>query len=130
MKFFTPDFHSRSGQALTTLIIVMFIGLSVMAATIAVVDTNSLLVSQMYESETALITAESGLEDAIIKLLRNPAYAGGTLTLPDGIATITLAPGPPIVVTARGVVGSHIRTIQARIVFQNGIMTVTSWKEI
>lgn len=119
----------QSGQALTTMLIIMFFGLTIAAAATSVIDSNSLATSGSSESNIALIVAESGIEDSLIKLLRNPSFAGGTLPVGDGTATIIVGATNPTILTSQGRVGNHLRTIEVGVGFTGGIMTINYWKE-
>lgn len=118
------------GQVLTSLLIIMFVGMTVTTAAVALIDTNLTSTVSLQNSNEALALAESGIEDSLIKLLRNPSFIGETLTVGDGTATITVTPGSPIIMTAQGSVASHLHTIQVTVSFINGVMKVTSWNEI
>jgi hypothetical protein len=117
------------GQALTSLLIIMFVGLSIITTSVGLLNSSLLSTSRLVESNEALSVAESGAEDALIKILRNPNYIGSTLPVDGGLATINIATTNPFTFISTGVVGSHQRSIKVTINNQNGITTVTSWKE-
>jgi len=126
-KYLTPK--SNSGQALTTLLIIMFVGLAVISAAVGLANINLTSTSGLLEANDALVIAENGAEDTLLKILRNPSYSGGTLPSGDGFASISIASTNPFVFVSRGDVGQHQRSIQVTINTNNGIMTVSSWKE-
>ena len=83
------------------------------------------------EGGHALETAESGAENALLRLLRNPVYGGETMTTDNGFAYITVADlGSGKTITSRGVTGEYSRSVEVRVSIANGVITITSWKEL
>ena len=130
MKIYRFKLHSNQGQALTSLMIIVFVGLSIITTSVGVISTNLSSTSNLLEANDALIIAESGAEDALLKILRSPSYTGGTLPFTDGLATISIASTNPFTFISRGTVGRHQRSIQVTINTSGGITTVSSWQEI
>ncbi len=118
---------SNSGQALVVLL--MFVTVAMMVAvTATLLSSYSLAATTRTEqSQSAVDVSESGMENALIRLLRDPDYAGETLTLPDGIATITVTGSSTKTITSKGTVGNFIHTVVATVSYANGIYTITSW---
>lgn len=104
--------------------------MAITAAASAIVSINSLSTTTFQNSAEALSVAESGLEDSLIRLLRNPNFSGETLTVGGGTATITVSGSNPVIITSKGTAGQYQRTLQATVTFTSGVMTVSSWKEI
>ena len=80
--------------------------------------------------EDAYAIAESGAENAIIRLIRNPNYAGETLTVGNGSATITVSGSSTKTIVSEGVRGNFRRKVQVVGGYVNNIFTPTSWTEI
>ena len=74
-----------------------------------------------------LLAAESGAENALMRLLRNPNYSGETFTVDQATVTITVN-GSSIVSSATD--GKFTRKIQVDTVYTNNILAVSSWREI
>lgn len=116
------------GQALVTLLFFVIIGVSVVAGAAAVVYTNVLAASTVEQGEGAYYVAQSGIEEGLLQLLRNPNYAGETLPVGSGSVTIQVASGT---ITATGTLGNSSRKIQVQTVYNtNGQLTIVTWKEI
>lgn len=124
-----PKLIYNSGQALTSLLIIMFVGLSIITTSSGLINTSLSSTANLLEANDALVIAESGAEDALLKILRNPSYVGGTLPFTNGLATINIASTNPFTFVSTGFVGQHQRSIRVTINNSNGITTVTSWKE-
>ncbi len=118
------------GQATTSILMVMFLGLAVITASVSLIDINMTTTASLVEADSALIVAESGAEEALIRLLRDPNYSGETLNLTNGVASINVGSANPIIVESTGVVGNHMRKVEVSVSFVSGTMIVNSWKEI
>lgn len=129
---FSSKQYSSSGSALITLLVIVAVGLIVTSSAVVVAVTNSQTTSQLSRSDEVLAVAEAGAEEAILRILRNPSYSGGTMTVGSGTATmaVTGTGGTTPVITSKGQVGSIIRTVQVQTNWTNSVLTVTSWQEI
>lgn len=123
--------RKESGMALVTVLIFGAVAIIVitMGISLMVIQLQSGL--QFSSGQEALSVAESGMENALIRLLRNPNYSGETLTFPGATATITVtgtAPNKTVTVVADTLYS--VRTIQVTVIEQNGISEVSSWQEL
>lgn len=81
--------------------------------------------------ERTLAVAESGAENAILRLLRDPSYTGeSNLPIGPGTATIVVTGSSPTIITSIATVGIYSRTIQVAVTNTGGLLTITSWQEI
>lgn len=123
--------QKNKGQALITLLFFVAIGTIVTSAAIIILFDNSLNTVRFSEGTLSYYTAESGIEDALLRIIRNPSYAGETLTLPEGEIVITVTNNLGIyTINSTSTVGDSIRKIEAIADYTNYVLTVTSWKEI
>ncbi|HRN69996.1 MAG TPA: hypothetical protein PLS49_02315 [Candidatus Woesebacteria bacterium] len=120
----------RKGQTLVTLLVFSVVALTVATAAVAIMINIAQATNRVEGNITALQIAESGAENALLRLLRNPSYTGETLQVGDGTAVITISGTTTKTVTVVGTLDSHTKTVQVVATFTNGIMTVTSWREI
>jgi hypothetical protein len=128
LKFLTTNL--RRGQALITLIFFIIVGVTITSTAIIIILINSQAASKLEQGTMALSIAESGAENAILRLLRNPAYSGETLSVGDGTAVIYVNSEEPKIITSEGKLGNSIRKIRVQIGYNNNILTIQSWKEI
>jgi hypothetical protein len=119
-----------TGQALVILLFYMIIAITLSTTAVSVVLSNSMSVMREEQSIRALEIAEAGGENAFLRLVRDTGYAGETLTVGDGNATVTVTGDNTKTILSTGVVGTFSRTIQAIVTIDNGIMTITSWTEV
>lgn len=120
----------KRGQTLVFLLIFIAIAITITTAAVAMIIANS---QAAQKAQTATITydaAESGAENALIRLLRDPNYTGETLTIGDSTTTIIVTGTNPKTVTSQSSNKGFIRTIQVIAQFTNGILSITSWQEI
>ncbi len=129
MKKFIKE-NSESGQTLIALLIFMIVAISVMSTSIILISANSIAASKVEQSITAYNIAESGAENALLRLLRDPFYAGETITVDSGTAVTTVSGTSQKTIVSTGTSGQFIRKIQVIVDYNNNILTVTSWTEI
>lgn len=120
----------QKGQTLVTLLVFSVVALTVATSAVAIMLNVAQATNRIEGNITAVQVAESGAENALLRLLRNPSYTGETLPVGDGTAAITVSGTNPKIITVVGTLDSHTKTVEVIVTFTNGIMTVTSWKEI
>lgn len=121
---------NNKGQALVTLVFFTLIGLTVATAAIVVTLTSTIAAGKVQSGTLTFEEAESGAENAYLKLLRNPNYMGETMTINNASVTITVTGTSPVIITSRAVSGNFARAVEIRLTRTNGKYSVQSWKEI
>lgn len=119
----------QSGQTLVTLLVFIIIAATVtMTATVVLLNTTQ---SSSIETNNIIATqiADSGAENALLRLLRDPTYTGETLSIGEGTATISVTGSNPITITSTGTIGNYKKTVQV-IVTYNNTMSVSSWNYV
>lgn len=117
---------SQSGQTLITLLVFIVVATAVTSTAVAVLINTTRSSSILGQSITATHIAESGAENALLRLLRDPNYAGETLAVGAGTATITVTGSTTKTITSIGTIGDFQKTVQV-VVTYNNTMTVSSW---
>lgn len=114
------------------IVLLIFVVVSVVIATAAVgVSISNLMSVSAYEQGIeALGVAESGVENAIIRLIRDPTYTGETLVIGTNSAEITITGTNPQTIRSVGSAGTKKRTFQVVVDRTSGILSVTSWAEV
>jgi len=120
----------KKGQALITLLIFTAMAVTVTTAAVTVTIINSQATTKFSQGEEAMHVAEAGVENGILRLLRNRSYSGETLTVGGGSATITVSGLGTVTITSVGSSGDFKRTIQVVGTLANNIYSITSWNEI
>lgn len=118
---------SQAGQAVVTLLFLAAISIVVITSVVLVVFNNTLASSNFEQGTVAYYYAESGIENALVRLLRDPNYSGESIDL-EGGSVVTQVSGGTITSTAT--VANSVRKIQVETLYNNTVLTITSWKEI
>ncbi len=120
----------RSGFSLALLLVFMSIASTVVFGAVAVTISNSQASSKYDLGVESYVIAESGIENGLLRLLRDPGYAGEVLAVGPGTATIVVTGSGPYTITSTGLVYDFSHTLQATATYINGILTLDSWTEI
>jgi hypothetical protein len=131
--FLTSHFsspNSQGGQALITLLFFVIITVTITSGAVVIILINSLSQTKLQESSLAYEVAQSGIEEAQLRLLRDPNYTGETIQTSASTMTIQRTGTNPYVFLATGTVGNLVRKIQITLQYQAGAYQVTSQKEI
>lgn len=118
------------GQALITLLFFVLISLTITSGAIIIIIANSISASRFQEGTLAYYAAESGVENALLRLLRDPNYTGETLTIDTGTAVITVTGTNPKIVVSIGLNGNFKRKVSAQMNYSSGYYTFSNWKEL
>jgi hypothetical protein len=122
--------NKERGQALLTLLFFAIVGTTITSAAIIMILVNSLSGSKQQQGQIAYDVAQSGAEDGLLQLLRNPAFTGETLLVGKGTATVTISgsgtSSSPYIILSKGTIGSFMREEQITATYQNNLLTVTS----
>jgi len=124
--------ENNKGQVLIMLVVFISIMTVVTAMAVNLMIANSSSAGKFETSVNLIQKAESGVEIALLKLLRDPTnYVGETFTIDDVSVTVILSGENTKTITSSAVLGDYTKKIQ--LVVENPLnsaMTITSWKEI
>jgi hypothetical protein len=120
----------QQGQTLITLIFFMVIAVSIVSAAVVMIYLSAKAQSKQQLSEDAYAAAESGAENALLRLLRDPSYTGETMSIDDGSVTTSISGSNPVTITSIGKEGDNTREIHVTAGYTNNVLTVSSWKEV
>lgn len=127
-----------SGQALLMLLVFSAIAMTIIGATVAISILNARASSMVATSEIAFRAAQSGINEAVLRLLRDPNFTtdspSSPIAMPVGSGTVIISVTGPITsktITAVGSYYSHKRTIQATGGYDvQNRFTLSNWTEI
>lgn len=121
----------EKGQALITLLFFTVISVTISSAAVVILMTNSLSGTKLQQGLIAYEVAKSGIENAKLQLLRNPAYQGETLNVGDGTATIQVSSNSGVfTVVSTGRVNNFSRRVQVTGAYQNYVLTFSKMMEV
>jgi len=124
------NFQSQRGQALITLLFFVIIAVTITSAAVIILAVNSLSLTRLQGGSLYYYAAESGLENAILRAIRDPLYTSETLTIDDATVTITVSGGNPKTITSVSSNSNFKRTIQVKMDYNSGYYTISGWKEV
>lgn len=111
------------------LVIVLLSTITTAAVALAISTTRDTTAHTL--GERTLAVAESGAENAILRLLRDPSYSGeSNLPIGPGTATIVVTGTSPKVITSTATVGIYSRAVQVTLTNSGGQLVVSSWQEL
>lgn len=122
-------FLEDQGQALITLLVFALVAITVASAAIIILYVNTVSVSKFQSGISVYAISESGLENGLLRLIRDPQYLGETITVGSGSATITVNGSNPWTVTSVGRLGNFARTVSVVASESGGVYYFSSWKE-
>jgi FlaG/FlaF family flagellin (archaellin) len=121
----------QSGQALVTLLVFTIVAITITSAAVIILFTNSLGTSKLEQGTNTYYSAESGAENALLRLLRDPNYTGETLAVDNASVVISVAnAGNTYTITSDATLGNFLRSVEVTASFVNNILTVDTWKEV
>ena len=132
MKY--KNIKTESGQALVMLLFFIMIGITITTAAIFISAGNSLSATNVNEGEIAKAMAETGAEKALLSVLRGNYVKEGTtqenVPLTGGEANITItSTNGTATIDSEGTAGNYIKKVRVTVT-KDGMMEVTSWKEV
>lgn len=119
----------RNGQALITILFFMAIGITVATAAVMVTLANAGTTSSYVQGEGALSAAEAGIENAMVRLLRDRAYVGETIVFGNATAVVQVTGDAQKTIRSQGRNSNATRTAVAQISYDDSVLRVTSWRE-
>ena len=122
--------NNQKGQALVLLLVFVAIAMIVTTSAVTLTIVNTQSTSRLSLGKQALSLAQSGLDNAILRLLRDPAYNGETITIGSGSVTITVTGITTRTITSVGSLTDYQRTIRVVGSYVNNIFTITSYQEV
>lgn len=121
----------ETGQAMITMLYIMVIGVLVTTGAVYAMVNNTSVASLDELGLMAHSAAESGIENAILRLIRDPAYVGETVTIASQQrADVSIAGVSPQIITSVGIAGGVRRKTQAAVQYTSGMLTIVSWKDV
>jgi len=120
----------QKGQALITLLIFVVISISITSAAVMIIIINSISSTRYQEGVISYYIAESGLENASLRMLRDPNYAGETLAVGGGTAVVVVTGSNPKIATSTGTIGNFKRKVQVKMNYNGGYYTFSEWREV
>lgn len=124
--------YDKKPTGFIAILLLVFVVVSVVIITasigISITQTSSVVTSEI--GMEAHIVAESGAENALLRLLRDPTYLGETLSVGDGTATVTVTGNNPQIIRSIGQINTQQKIIEVRVDRTSGVLDIISWDEV
>jgi hypothetical protein len=121
--------QQQNGQTIIMLLVFMMLAITLALSAIAVVIINTRGDVAYQSGEQARFNAEAGIENAMIRLERDPTYRGESLLLDNGAATISVSGSGTLTITSTGSSGEAVRTLTATVSAANPTISLNTWSE-
>lgn len=123
----------QAGQTIIALLIFMMLAILITTTAVTITVINIQGNTQSNFGELARQAAETGAENALLQLERDPTYVGETMTINSATtATITVSGTTTRTITSVGAVagiGTFKRTVIVTASYSGFAFTVTNWVE-
>jgi len=122
--------QKSGGQILTSVIVFVAFGLSVIALSAILTIINLQNSMKNIESLNCLSFAESGVEEALLNLLRDPSYTGGTFSVDSAEVIVTVSTNAGVsTINSKAIYNGFTRSIVATASIENMELSLLSWSE-
>jgi hypothetical protein len=122
---------NQQGTVMIALMIFMVIGITITAAAVGLAIDATVTSSAQISGESTLAIAESGAENAILRILRDPTYTGETFTVGSGTAVVTVTGSSwPKIIRSEGQLGTYSRAVQVTVDRISGELNILTWEEV
>lgn len=120
----------RNGNTLVMLLFFIVILITITASSVVLSIVNTQSIHDLQGSIKALQIAESGAEEALLRLIRNPDYLGGDIDVGAGSAIITVEGEGSKIIESYGQYMNFSHTIQVQTSYTDNVLIVEDWSQI
>lgn len=120
----------RAGQTLITLLVFIVVATTITTTAVAILLNTTESSSIASNAISATQIADSGAENAILRLIRDPSYTGEDMDIGNGNAHISVSGTNPKTITSIGSINNFKKTVQVIVTYNNNIMSVSSWNYV
>lgn len=120
----------NGGQALLTVIFVAVIGILITTGALYALLNN---INTATLGEIGAMThsaADSGIENALIRLIRDPTYTGETLQIDGRTVVVTVTGTGTQTVIATATDNTITQRVAAVVRYTGGVLTIDSWSDV
>lgn len=117
------------GQTLLIMLVISGFVMVVLSSALILSVTGSKLTISSADAAAAAYGADAGIENGLIRYLRDPAYTGETISIGRASVVITITGVGPYTIRAVSTAGLSERVTTANITMNSGIMTVNNWQD-
>ncbi|KKS73905.1 MAG: hypothetical protein UV46_C0058G0006 [Candidatus Gottesmanbacteria bacterium GW2011_GWC2_42_8] len=122
--------YNSGGFALVILLFLMVLAVTVITAAVSLMILGSSSSTLLISGDSTKSIADSCIENAIIRLIRNPAYSGESLDINEGNCQITVTGLTDKTVSAQANYGNKKKRVEVNLNLNNNIISLISWKDV
>ena len=122
----------KKSQTLVSLLIIIAISIIIITTVLGLMMSNLINTSSVEQSTELKLAAESGMENGLLRLLRDPSYSGETLTSAiNGYTTTITVSGDSVNKTLISTASSLTfqKKILVKITYNNNQMVINLWQD-
>lgn len=118
---------NQQGVALIMLLVFTVIAVAVTTVGVSIMINITRSSGTLQSHIAASQAAEGGLENGVLRLLRDPGYTGETLIIDDSTVEITVAGNGPYTITSTANYFDFSQTVSATVSYNENRLSVTNW---
>ena len=119
----------QKGQSLVLLLFFVLMAMTFAVTAILMLVVNSGSITAFESGIEVRQLADSGTENALLSLIRDPFYTGESYVVEDTNITITVAGSGTKTIIVRASRGEVQRTVEVLANYTDNVLRVASWKE-
>lgn len=120
----------KPGHILVVILVLMVVGITIVAMSLALVISTTQSLGGAMTADRVHAAAEGGIENAILKLLRDPTYTGEEMIVDDLPVTLAVTRGTQTVIVATAESGAFTQRYRVVLERISGVLTIISWQQI
>lgn len=122
--------RSQAGQALTPVLVVVAVAMTLSASAVSITIANTQASSAQSIGQEALSVAQAGVDNALLRLLRDPTYSGETLTVGSYTTLVTVSGTSTKTISSTATVAGFTRSLQVSAAYTGLDLAITNWQEL
>ena len=121
---------NNKGQTLVALMVFVLAGMAITTAATFIIAANSLATSKIHQAIVARQAADSGAENALMRLIRDRNYTGETFNVGESEVIVTVSGEGVKKIVSKGKNSDFVKKVEVMAELANNVLRVISWKEI
>jgi hypothetical protein len=123
---------NKKGYVTISIVLILLVVTIGMSVAVSFLSAGSVLTSQSWQKgETAFFQADSCMEEGLLRLKKDPFYASGDVSFPNGTCHINIDNQSGVYTLKVYFSGAdkYWRSIEAEATLVDGVFVVSNWKE-
>lgn len=121
---------NQSGQSLVLLLFFVLMAMTFTVTAIMMTVVNSGSVTTFHNGIETRELADSGAENALLRLLRDPFYVGEEYSVGGAEIQIVVTGGVQKTISSMATLGDSTRNVEVLVDYTDNVLRIVNWKEI